>query len=262
MAIVSVGDVFGELEVLSVFFGERNSGLKSYKAECRCVCGNISEYERGNLTSGNSKNCTDCRNKKAGAHKVTHGHSCSRAGAGTVEAKNYYTWQAMKRRCMVETNSRWADYGGRGISICAEWIASYESFLADMGLPPTMAHQIDRADNDGNYCKQNCSWVTATENGRNKRNNVMMTYLGRTMTQSAWASELGIKRETISMRLRRGYSQEAALAIGNGKASMRSYNTDDGEFASLSAAAEHHGISTSGAHGRFKSAKYPLWVSS
>lgn len=262
MAAVNAGDVFGSLTVLDVFFGERKSGLKSYKARCVCVCGDVSEYERGNLTSGNSKRCSKCRKENTGVHKVTHGNSCARAGRGTLEAKSYYTWQAMKRRCSLVTDGRWSDYGGRGIQVCGAWISSYEEFLKDMGLPPTLAHQIDRNDNDGNYCKDNCSWVTATENGRNKRNNVMMTAFGKTMTQSAWALELGVKRETIAMRVKRGYSPEESLSIGADRASKKSYITPAGQFASIKEAADHYGLSISGAHGRFKSDKYPEWISS
>lgn len=260
MSAVIVGDVFGDLEVLSVFSGERPSGLKSYKAKCKCSCGNISDYERGNLTSGNSKNCTDCRRLKAGLHKITHGHSYSRSENGSKESKCYYTWQAMKRRCLNETDSRWADYGGRGISVCAEWIASYEEFLADMGLPPTMAHQIDRSNNDGNYCKENCLWVTATENGRNKRNNNMITAFGKTQPMSSWAAELGIKRETIAMRMKRGYSAEMALQTGNDRIRSKTYITPNGSFASLRAAAESHSMSISGASGRFDRESCPDWI--
>lgn len=265
MSKVKVGQVFGELCVVSLYRKSRGDGFFSnpwaYMAECLCSCGETKHCERGNLKLGRILKCDRCSAGSLGGVKAMHGHSFSAAGSGTVEAKCYYTWQAMKRRCMVPTDKKWNDYGGRGISVCQQWVQSYPAFLNDMGLPPSMDHQIDRADNNGNYCKDNCSWVTASENGRNKRTNKLLTAFGRTMTQAAWAEETGIKRETISMRLSRGYSAEEALNAGGGRVSKKTYTVDGDSFASIKAAADHHNLSVSGAHSRFKSDKYPCWVS-
>lgn len=78
------------------------------------------------------------------------------------------TWVAMCNRCNSPNDPRYADYGGRGIKVCTRW-AVYANFLADMGLRPAEHLQLDRTDNNGDYCPENCRWVTSAENNANKR---------------------------------------------------------------------------------------------
>lgn len=259
---IKVGDVFGMLTVKHLYSDLSGSGRSRYMALCTCSCGIATLVERCNLPTGNTQRCPICTELSRSERRKTHGNSHTENNKGTIEAKSYSAWQSMKSRCSNPNAQKYSDYGARGISVCSEWIGSYESFLADMGLPPDMECQIDRINNDGNYEKENCRWVSRSENGRNKRNNVMITAFGKTQTQAAWASEIGIKRETISMRIKRGYSPEEALSIGADRASKKSYITPAGQFASIKEAADHYGLSISGAHGRFKSDKYPEWISS
>lgn len=209
---VQIGDKFGKLTVISLFEDRRSSGSKRFMAECSCDCGNTVISEKYNLSSGNTKNCKECSNLSRSAKHTSHGSSISMKDDNPAGYNCYTRWQSMKRRCYKEYDSHYKNYGGRGIKVCERWLNSYENFLADMGLPPTIEHQIDRIDNDGDYCPENCRWVSRTENARNRTNNKFITAFGKTMTQSQWAEETGIKRETIAMRMKRGWSAELALA--------------------------------------------------
>lgn len=182
-------------------------------AGCLCQCGGTSNVERHNLITGNTKHCSSCANRRKSERHVSHGHSWAHAKRGSVEAKCYYTWQAMKRRCSSPSDKRYEDYGGRGISVCTRWQESYEAFLADMGLPPSKSHQIERLDNDGDYEPGNCEWVLREQNGRNKRNNRVIEADGRSLTLVEWAEDTGLKREAIAARLKRGWTPEEALNL-------------------------------------------------
>lgn len=81
----------------------------------------------------------------------------------------YNAWRGMKSRCLNKNLLHYKDYGGRGITICDEWLNSFPKFYEDMGDKPSPDLSLDRADNDGNYCKDNCRWATAKEQTNNRR---------------------------------------------------------------------------------------------
>jgi|GEM_PF-3001522 len=121
-------------------------------------------------------------------------------------------WQSMNHRCHDPKTKAFHTYGGRGIRVCDRWRASFEAFLADMGPRPSPRHSIDRIDVNGNYEPGNCRWATPKEQGRNKRDNRMLTAFGRTQCMAAWAEELGVTTGFIGDRIDElGWSVEEAL---------------------------------------------------
>lgn len=147
---------FGRLTVIAA------AGIKSRQRQWRCVCdcGGTKVVAGSSLKSGCTKSC-GCLNSET-ARKARTSH-------GMFGAPEYNSWAAMIQRCTNEKEKRFADYGGRGIKVCARWLESFENFYADMGERPE-GMTLDRKENDGNYEPSNCRWATKLEqssiNGR------------------------------------------------------------------------------------------------
>lgn len=122
----------------------------------------------------------------------------------------YNVWCSMRQRCNDPGSQFYEYYGGRGIRVCSRW-DDFEVFVADMGAMPSAKHTLDRKNNDGNYEPSNCRWATMKEQCRNRGNNVVYTYRGKTQCLSAWAEDTGLKYATLYMALRRGKSFENAI---------------------------------------------------
>lgn len=256
---VNIGDVFGSLTVVERKPRESVTGRYVSAWSCVCSCGNYHYADQSNLVAANVTRCPDCNAKAISERKKKHGMT---GWKDRKTSKIYYTWQAMKRRCYYEKEARYADYGGRGIKVCEKWIDSFEQFMADVGLPPTPDHTIERINNDGNYEPQNVRWATKIEQGNNKRNNHMMTKDGRTQTMSEWCRELGLSYSVVKMRLRKsGGDVEYSLRtekVKKGKG--KTYTVDGAQYDSLGAVASAFNMSVSGCHTRFKSAAFPTWI--
>ena len=131
---------------------------------------------------------------------------------GLTGTKIYHLWNGMKARCHVPSHKAYANYGGRGIYVCDEWRKSLLKFIEDMGERPSDNHQIDRIDNDGPYCKENCRWVTAKVQTRNRSDNKFYEVDGKTLCLQDWAEESGIEITTLWARINRmGLTMEQAL---------------------------------------------------
>jgi hypothetical protein len=172
--------------------------------ECRCDCGNTTIADISLLRNGHKQSCGCLHNEAIGERSLQHGQA--RAGRKTP---TYLCWSAMRQRCNDKDDP---DYGGRGISVCDRWI-SFEAFLEDMGECPA-GLTIERKDTNGNYEPGNCRWATREDQARNRRDTVHLTLDGVTRPLAEWADLLGIKPNTILMRLRRGCSHEDSLTVG------------------------------------------------
>lgn len=123
----------------------------------------------------------------------------------------YAAWQSMKSRCNKASDISFPRYGGRGISVCQHW-GKFQPFLDDMGEPPP-GHQLDRIDNDGNYTPENCRWVTAKQNTRNRRSTKLVSVDGGPLIALSEAIEQHavVTRGTVYRRVNKGWSVEDAL---------------------------------------------------
>ena len=117
----------------------------------------------------------------------------------------YHVWNEARRRCHNPKCKDYPKYGARGISMCGEWRESFLAFISWMGPRPP-GQTLERIDNNGNYCPENCRWATRKEQCLNSRRNHRLKLDGVTMTVSQWAGVSGIDESTIRSRIRRGWS--------------------------------------------------------
>ena len=125
------------------------------------------------------------------------------------KTREYWTWTHMKYRCLCKNNPVYKYYGGRGITICPEWLI-FENFYNDMGDKPKNK-SLDRIDNNKGYYKDNCKWSTPKEQQNNKRNNNPLIYDGRSQSMKKWAKELDVSYRTLRGRKARGWSDKKTI---------------------------------------------------
>ena len=167
---------------------------------CRCDCGTEREVIGTAMRRGVSSSCGCPSAELAATRPLKHGE--------TRKTPEYAAWVSMKSRCCNPHTIGFENYGGRGISVCKRWLHSFENFLADMGRKPTAKHQLDRIDNDGAYCPENCRWATQTQQARNRRDSRFVTYRGEVRTIVEWAEILGVPYKRAFYRLSHGWSAE------------------------------------------------------
>lgn len=197
---ISPGQRFGKLVAIRKLDERTSDGIVQW--ECLCDCGRTTHVRKYGLLRegrGVTRSC-GCLHKTS----VTS-HGCSMTS-------EYNTWASMKKRCLNPNHKSYLDYGGRGITICDEWQQGFEAFIRDMGPKPSPRHQLERKDNDGNYCPENCIWATPKDQGNNKRTSRRICFNGSTRTLSQWADLCGIGITTLHARLKKGWPLNKALS--------------------------------------------------
>ncbi len=198
------GQKFGMLTVVQrVEDHVYKNGRHDIVYECKCDCGNNKDVLAVHLRSGHTQSCGCYRAKNTSEMRYKHGGRDTRL---------YCIWKNMKARCLNAMHDDYSLYGGRGITICDEWICDYKSF-ADWanGCGYTDALTLDRMDVNGNYCPENCRWVTQKEQCNNTRRNIFVEIDGNTHTLKEWCEKLSLNYGTVSSRVRRGWSPQDAI---------------------------------------------------
>lgn len=196
------GMKFGRLTVLRIDFKTKTTIYWI----CKCDCGTIKSIIGDSVRCGKTKSCGCYAIEKTNERCTKHGDSPFNGAAS-----EYYIWKSMKDRCRNPNNKCYHNYGGRGISVCAEWIHSYETFLKDVGRKPTPKHTLERIENNKGYYKGNVRWATRTEQMNNTRANVNVTINGVTKNLKQWCIEKGLYQSSVYRRMKKGWSIQDAI---------------------------------------------------
>ena len=190
------GQTFGRLTVCDM--AESKHGQRRWL--CACVCGNSKIVYGSPLLRGKSKSCGCLQKELAKAKRLTHGLS---------NTPVYKVWSAMLQRCNNSAHKQYADYGGRGISVCSRW-QDFANFLADMGEPPE-GTSLERVRNAEGYNPENCVWATPVQQARNRRSTKLVTFKGKEAPLIQHCETEELPYGTVLARLSRGWTIEESL---------------------------------------------------
>lgn len=203
------------------YLGKDKNREDRYK--CLCKCGNYTTRSGRSLCDENFHSCGCHYSERAkrwwAEGKMDSTHSIKH---GMAHSNLYKTWGNIKGRCFNSNHPLFVYYGGRGITMCDEWKNDFMMFYQwaiNAGYHKGLT--IDRIDNDGNYCPENCRWVTMKEQSINKRNTMMIEFNGVTKSLKEWSDELGFKREVLRSRLNHGWTIEEALTTPSNRHNKR-----------------------------------------
>lgn len=130
-----------------------------------------------------------------------------------VKKKLMIKYINMKQRCYNPKATGYKLYGGRGIKVSDDWNESFTNFYEDMKDTYKEGLTLERINNNEDYSVNNCKWTDHKSQCNNRRNNTFIKHNGRKQTLQQWADELGVKHNTLSMRITQyGWSIDKALS--------------------------------------------------
>lgn len=174
--------------------------------DCVCDCGQARTINSSHLKTGHTVSC-GCM-----ASETTAARNVSTAKHGMWKSPEFGIWTSMIKRCYNPKAKRFSDYGGRGITVCDEWRASFKAFYDHIGPRPSASHSVDRIRNEEGYAPGNVRWATDTEQNNNKRTNVTALIGGEVMTAAQIAAKFGLGHRTVCYRIATGKTEAEIIA--------------------------------------------------
>lgn len=196
------GKKFGRLTVKEFLYKQNKCNFW----KCICDCGNEIVVRQKDLRRGHTKSCGCYQRERAKEANTKH---------NLVGSKIYNTYLRMKQRCFDKNCERYKNYGGRGVTICDEWLDKENGFINfynwayENGYNENLS--IDRIDVNGNYEPSNCRWITMEEQARNKTNTIRVEYENEILTLKDLCRKLNLNYKTIWNRLKSGYDLYKAI---------------------------------------------------
>lgn len=232
-----IGDKFERLIVI----GEIIKKGRYRHVPCRCSCGKITTPRIGELFSGATKSCGCLRHEIMAKASFKHGHS---------KTKIYRTWLDMKYRCFDQNNLAFKYYGGRGITVCDEWLEYLPFYDWAMSHGYKNGLTIERSDNELGYSPGNCIFIPKSKQSSNRRCCPSINVDGKTFSAlTSAALYFKIEYQTVRRRLKIGWSLEKAL-----KSPLQNriqIKVSGKSFPSFAAAARYFGINYNTVYKRF-----------
>lgn len=227
-----VGNIYNKWTVLSEV--ERDKHNKRVWL-CECTCRSISKITQDNLIRNLSTQCKNCsiinRKKKQDFLREDH--------------RLYSLWKNMKNRINNPNRDNYHRYGGRGIKICDRWY-DFLLFLEDMENSFEEGLSLERVDNDGDYCPENCKWATKKEQSNNQEKSLELLFEGVIYTESQLSEKTGVNRTTIQRRRNAGYSVEEMIYGRESVVCRKSKSLEyDGSFYSFKELSDLTGVDKS-----------------
>lgn len=170
---------------------------------CVCDCGKTTVVAGKHLRGEKVRSCGCLLKDSISSISKTH---------GLTNSPEYGVWCGMKRRCFNKNELSYPSYGGRGITVCSQWVNSFETFFADMGARPSGNFSIERVNPNGDYSPENCTWIPMRDQAANKRNSIRWLFNGENLLMNEWSVKTGIPVPTLSARKKAGWLIERLLS--------------------------------------------------
>lgn len=206
MRIVDItGQRFGRLTAIKRMESIKTKGGK-FRGRwlCKCDCGNKKIILLDDLRGGHTNSCGCLGDENRRNVNRIHGMTGTRI---------YSEWLSMKARCYNKDLDCYGRYGGRGIKVCSEWKDNFQAFYdwaMENGYKDNLT--IERKDVNGDYCPENCEWITMKEQAKNRRTTLRVKdENGNEVYAMDVAKEKGISMHVVVARKRNGWSLEDAL---------------------------------------------------
>ena len=224
------GQKFGRLTVIS---RAENKGKRA-AWNCLCECGNKIIVRGTNLQRGTTKSCGCLKIELTSERHRTHGKR---------HTKLYNVWCGMKARCYNQNQNSYPIYGGKGITVCKEWLDDFNNFYQwamQNGYADGLT--IERKDGNNGYCPENCEWIPKEKQSSNLCTNIVVEHNGERRTLADWARIYGVSYKKFCRGFRdRGLSFEKAIEYASViKEPLKvEYN---GEYLTIAELAEKSGL--------------------
>ena len=201
------GKRFGRLVVIKFSHKKEKNNSRKYYFLCKCDCGKEKTIEASALIYNKTTSC-GCY------HSEIVKRPKNKDLKVTTNKSLYSRLSSLKQRCYDKKNSRYKNYGARGIKVCDEWLGKNgsENFIRwalQNGYDDDLT--IDRIDVNGDYCPENCRWITNKEQASNKTTNVFVFYNGDKKTIREWSLILKVNEDTLYRRKKKGWCDKKII---------------------------------------------------